>query len=746
MGDACWSPDPWQEPVDIAHPSRPRRRQSSVGTNYIVAQPRRPPPATSLHPQHDTQTQPFALKPSPPHHPPPLLRIPGSFLGHRPPHGDDGLTWNVKRQNNAWPPQAHAYVSLHPAHYPPSTPPASGGPQHPSAQSVVRSSSPTTSESSDMYYNDDAFPTSPGSATSATPPPTPRPTRDPSPASVVELAMEDFPPLAAPTAAAPTAHNKSGKKENGKKHAIQQVVGEDDPPPRRQHRPHHGRIARAPYTGPPLQASAPRTNAVGGTVSDMGQLPFLTPAGSISPTSAPNRNPASAAQAVTASSTNLPATTTATPPTPSAAIAASPTTVPGSAAHATTPTLEVLAQYTAAAAAAPAAAVVPNMPPAPAAAVQRIANNAATAPAGTAWRTQDGNPPPRLIRAHPIRRLPCLRGMPATLMPLYDEVPHPKFFIVVSGGNGATIQTHGLIRFPPRHPPRHGSGPSQVLWLVAGLPPHLAQAVIDQQVVSTSRITLFVIPYDMPVIGYVGGADAVRDLLQAAIHIDREIAQFVQMHRNAFGPDISAEQAWDISSNSVAVEGIELLVNNTTTVAWHLHVTPPTNDNGAWLQLQRLFGRLCVMTALHGTACLQRSYHCRICPSITHPTGLCPLPRLPRWLGPTPATIAALEDADKHGICPPMKSSLFRVFMTRHVPGYSPEATSINASHQAATRAQDHIRGNAEAGLSAAPRAGANRGPGTAAVAKKPRKDLGKTKKGGDPKGKGKCCEHDDFF
>ncbi|KAJ7789895.1 hypothetical protein B0H14DRAFT_3502309 [Mycena olivaceomarginata] len=665
------------------------------------------------------------------------------------------------------------------------------------SSSVICSSSPTTSESSDMYYDNDAFPTSPGSAVdydwnlSDAPgsdaaaedvrdtTPTPRPARDQSPASVAELPMEDFPPLASPTPAAPTARNKSGKKEKGKKRAIQQVVGEDDP-----HLAadialataaslglptvldHTTPGASASRSGPASPSKRLRTNTVGGAALDMGQSPFLLPvetdvagvnaghaetpeAGAISPASAPNRNPASAAQVVTASSTNPPAVTTAAPPAPSATIAAS--TAPAPAAHATTappprtPNAGGAGSYAAAAAAAPAAAVVPNMPPAPAAAVQRIANNAAAAPAGTAWRTQDGNPPRGSYMPTPYGGFPAFvyshtlltQGMPATLMPLYDEVPHPKFFIVVSGGNGATIQTHGLIRvtigdllnvdptsFHLGTPPATASGPSQVLWLVAGLPPHLAQAVIDQQVVSTSRITLFVIPYDMPVIGYVGtfggftlpnsqgGADAARDLLQAAIRMDREIAQFVQTHRDAFGPHISAEQAWDIFSNSVAVEGIELLVNNTTTVAWHLHVTPPTNDNGAWLQLRRLFGRLCVMTALHSTARLRRSYRCRICPSITHPTGLCPLPRLPRWLGPTPATIAALEDA----------------------------------SRQAATRAQDHIRGNAEAGSSTAPCAGANRGPGTAAAAKKPRKDLGKTKKGGDPKGKGKRREHDDFF
>jgi hypothetical protein len=36
-----------------------------------------------------------------------------------------------------------------------------------------------------------------------------------------------------------------------------------------------------------------------------------------------------------------------------------------------------------------------------------------------------------------------------------------------------------------------------------------------------------------------------------------------------------------------------------------------------------------------------------------------------------------LFGGDKHGICPPMKSSLFRVFMTRHLPGYAPEASVL---------------------------------------------------------------------
>jgi hypothetical protein len=322
-------------------------------------------------------------------------------------------------------------------------------------------------------------------------------------------------------------------------------------------------------------------------------------------------------------------------------------------------------------------------------------------------------------------------------MQLYNEVRSPKFFVVVSGGNGATIQTHGLIRiaigdfinvdptsFHLGTPPTSEYGPSPVLWLVAGLSPPLAQAILDQPVLSSRPITLFTIPFDMPVIGFVGtfggftlpntqgGADAVRDLLQTAIRANSDINEFVRTHRDAFGPQVSADQAWHIFSNSVAVEGMEL-VNNTITVAWQLSVTPPTNDHGAWLQLRRLFRRLSVMTALHGTARLQRSYRCHICPSINHPTGLCPFPRLPGWLGPTPNTITALAEA----------------------------------SRQAAAKAQELIRGNTAPGPNGnAHRAGGSGGHGNANTNKKVRKDGGKGRKGGDAKGKGKRREHDNFF
>ncbi|KAJ7789702.1 hypothetical protein B0H14DRAFT_3502700 [Mycena olivaceomarginata] len=137
---------------------------------------------------------------------------------------------------------------------------------------------------------------------------------------------------------------------------------------------------------------------------------------------------------------------------------------------------------------------------------------------------------------------------------------------------------------------------------------------------------------------------------------------------------------------------------------------PPTNNRESWSQLRRLFGKLQIMTALYGTARLQRAFRCRIYPSIDHPTPLCPFPDLPDWLGPTPTTIAALEDA----------------------------------SCAAAAKAQDLMCLNTSAGEGgSSARSGTGRGQGPPDA--KARRG-GKRKRGGDFKGRGKRRERDDSF
>ncbi|KAJ6528050.1 hypothetical protein B0H19DRAFT_1083575 [Mycena capillaripes] len=375
------------------------------------------------------------------------------------------------------------------------------------------------------------------------------------------------------------------------------------------------------------------------------------------------------------------------------------------------------------------------------AAVAAAPPTAAAIAAGPVWLTDDNNPPrgsytptpaggyPEIIYSPTLLR----RGIPETLLTLYASVPEPKFFMVVSGGNGQIMRTHAHIReavgnyininvtdFQLGTPPTVESGPSPNLWLVAGIRPHLAQEILSKPVMSSTRITIYPIPYNMPVNGFIGtyGGLTLPDtddtgalyLFQAAARGNGDISQFVQTHRDAFGPQVSAEESFDTFIASMRVRALRLTTNDVDTVTWQLHVTSPTNDHSAWDQLCRLFSRIKIMTALYGTAYLLRPFHCHICPSVTHPTDLCPLPAVPGWLGPTPTTIKALEDA----------------------------------SHQAAIKARENMCNNsAPADSGSNPRPNTNRGHGPAHGNKKPRKD-GKGKGGSAHKGKGK--RHDDWY
>ncbi|KAJ6560742.1 hypothetical protein DFH09DRAFT_1083216 [Mycena vulgaris] len=646
--------------------------------------------------------------------------------------------------------------------------------------SSARSSSPTPSENSDMYYDDfdnaspspapsqtaDAFggwendgTPAPMDSRDATPTQEVRPS---SPASVVEISREDFPPLPAQAPATVTKPRaaKAPKAKKGKEKAkateavavepITHTSDADDPFLAAD-------IARATAASLGIQTSADHATT-GASSSRRPAAPPGSPskrqrantAGDAAPAPFP---PAVVVNAVPAPVTIQPAIPPPRPHTPIAAVtpAPAPAVVPVAAATVVPVAVAVVAP-TAGAVVAPIAEAVTA--PAAAAAgaptfAQAVAQPAAAAvpaqPAVVAnlppmWLTADGLPPRGSYTPTPAGGFPpivyspelLLQGVPQDLSGMYDDVAQPKFFIVVSGGNGAVMKTHGLIResignfinvdptsFTLGTPPTAANGTSPALWLAADIPPQLAQAIIDHRIISSTGISLFPLPYNMPVIGFVGvfagftlpntaaGANAARDLIRSAIAGNNEIAQFVQTHRDAFGPQVSAGQAWEIFLASVTVHGIVLLVNDTNTVAWRLYVDPSTNDRTFWGQCRRLFGKLSIMTALYGTARLQRAFRCHICPSIDHPTNLCPLPSTPGWLGPTPATIAALEDA----------------------------------SRAAAAKAQEMMRATTFDAGGSNSRAGNGRGRG---APNSMARGEGRGKRGGDFKGKGK--RRDDFF
>ncbi|KAJ7662876.1 hypothetical protein B0H17DRAFT_1144250 [Mycena rosella] len=396
----------------------------------------------------------------------------------------------------------------------------------------------------------------------------------------------------------------------------------------------------APNTTMPATVNTPSVNS-SGTSTAVSTPSTTTAAPSIAQTTTANIVP-------TAVHTTIPATVANAVP------AAAPAPMPTPAA----------ATYAGAAAATPIAAAVP-------AAAVSVALQAL-------WLTADGLPPRGSYTPNPAEGFHSivyspellLQGIPPDLTRMYDEVAGPKFFIIVSGGNGAVMKTHSLIRqclanrvnidptsFTLGTLPTAANSTSPALWLVTDIPPQLVQAVVDDQVISSSSITLFPIPYEMPVIGFVevfagftlpytnAGTNAACNLIRTVIAANNKITQFMQTHRDASGSQVSTEGAWTAFLASVTVRGITLLVNNTNTVAWRLHVNPPTNVRDLWGKLCRRFGKLNIMTTLYGTARLQSAFRCHICPSTDRPTPLCPLPSTPGWLSPTHATIAALEDA-----------------------------------------------------------------------------------------------------
>ncbi|KAJ7098418.1 hypothetical protein C8R44DRAFT_748246 [Mycena epipterygia] len=362
----------------------------------------------------------------------------------------------------------------------------------------TRTASPTPSDSSDMFWEtfDDEHVTpsptpkktadalewesdstpAPMDATEATP--TPQGVCVSSPASVVEISRDEFPALEAPAPAAATKSRAKSSKDKGKKKATTKAATRDEEDPflvadiERAKAVSLG-LATSQDHATEGASSSRRSAATSGfpskrlranTTGDAAPAPFAAVAIAAAPATvsliapaAPAAAPASTPTAPVAAIVTTPATATfATTPT------AAPTpAVPTVAAPATVPTaMPAAAQVVAAPVTVPTVAPIVAAPAgAPVIAGPAAAPAAAPAPhAGAAlpplWMTVDGLPPrgsytPTLAGGFPdIIYSPeqLLQGVPVDLVQMYDAIAHPKFFMVVSGGNGAVMRTHGLIR------------------------------------------------------------------------------------------------------------------------------------------------------------------------------------------------------------------------------------------------------------------------------------------------------------
>ncbi|KAJ7842589.1 hypothetical protein B0H13DRAFT_2365166 [Mycena leptocephala] len=534
----------------------------------------------------------------------------------------------------------------------------------------TRDASPTPTNNSDHYYSDDPvfydedeYVQSLRSADSDRDfTPTPTPARSTSPASVVELTPEDFPALAAPAKEEKARRKPAAKK--GKKCATTAELTANEEP--------DAGADEAKVNDPHLAADLALATATSLGLPTV--LNYATKGASSSRRPAPAAgSPSKRARANTAGDTALSSSTAETRTQPSSVT--TPT-------HAQDGASPFLAPVTIAAAVPPPAGasrtppletLLPSLqlppPPLPSLVLLRMLLWLRPWPQAWLWQLaqfgrQRTEIPPRLLHPNPpggygdIIYSPTRLwlGVPPDLRAQYGTVADPKFFLMVSGGNGQAMRTHAIIRnaigsyininshdFQLGTPPAVENGPSPALWLVAGIPAHLAQAILAKRVLSSTRITIFPIPFDMPVNGFIGMYGGLT-LPDTAGELPWHSASFRMLPEQTAR---SHKQAFDTFIISMRVHALRLTINDVKTVTWQLHVTSPTRNHTAWNQLCHLFRHINIMTALHGTVYLLRPFHCHICLSVAHPTDLCPLPAVPGWLGLTPTTIKALEDASR---------------------------------------------------------------------------------------------------
>jgi hypothetical protein len=244
---------------------------------------------------------------------------------------------------------------------------------------------------------------------------------------------------------------------------------------------------------------------------------------------------------------------------------------------------------------------------------------------------------------------------------------------MVSGGNGDRIQATrriaeaaaGLVNVDPASVNvgtpgmAEGNGGDTRAWLIGGLSLRLAEAVLDQQVLSTGPITIFFLPYVPPISGYLGaitgltlsdtsaGRRNAHDLISAAISENAGIVQFVRAHRDEFPVHISADDALEIFIASIGVFPLELLSSTGPYIIWNTYAVYPTGIVNEWNELRGLLAKLVIATSYHGEGRIHHAMTCNICPATDHPTPLCSLPRTQGWLGATPETIGALLDVSR---------------------------------------------------------------------------------------------------
>ncbi|KAJ7854959.1 hypothetical protein B0H14DRAFT_3648172 [Mycena olivaceomarginata] len=209
--------------------------------------------------------------------------------------------------------------------------------------------------------------------------------------------------------------------------------------------------------------------------------------------------------------------------------------------------------------------------------------------------TADGLPPRGTYTAEPRNGWRPLYGFeadavwrnhPSAQRKKWDREPHPKFLVIVMGGNGDRTQTTGriaaaiagrinvdpasiLVGVPGLGT---GAGPDARAWLIGGLLEHLAQVVLESRCLCSTNITLFFLQYAPLITGFLGtiggliipntreGRVTAMDLIEDVIGKNTAITRFICDHRDSFPSHLNADQALDVFMSSIGVDAIELLL------------------------------------------------------------------------------------------------------------------------------------------------------------------------------------------
>lgn len=195
------------------------------------------------------------------------------------------------------------------------------------------------------------------------------------------------------------------------------------------------------------------------------------------------------------------------------------------------------------------------------------------------------------------------------------------------------------------------NGASRPPWLyVTAAPLHVAQALVQRGVWSTSYATFLAIPFSPQLSSYAftltnfrvpaseEGGRRIANLVCNAMKESQKLMDFLSQN---FPPDENDFEAITpaeiLFHHADTVRAYPLTIarpkNAGSEVLWNIHIQVISQDiatHNEWVTLLKGLRYYIPYMSVGST----RTFKCTRCKSMDHPAGLCPFPKIPGWLGP----------------------------------------------------------------------------------------------------------------